>query len=136
MITLAICLAVIVSLFKHYLFSFQRFTLEIARKNGTDSSDVTTLQVMMSPVILGAMGWLCWIFLLAAAGFLAVTFKWWCAPLYLILDILISAFLPLFPLKSHFAGMACAAVRRANADSQLTARLVIDIIRAGARHAI
>jgi hypothetical protein len=121
----------------HYLFSFQRFTLLIARKNAGADGSVTDIQAVLSPTLLGAVGWLTTLVSVAMAVVLGWTFRWWLGILYLLLDSVALGMLPLLPLKSHFAKLARNALdHQPYVASQLRARLTIDVIRAGAGHSI
>ena len=129
--------ALIVSLLKHYVFSFQRFTLQIARKHAVVPADTTTIQILMSPAILGAAGWLSALLLIGAAILVGFAFVWWVGVAYLLVDlVLFGALAPLLPFKSHFAAIAQRELQNHmnGPNACLASSLTIDVIRLGAGH--
>lgn len=52
----AVTLAIVTSVLHHYVFSFQRFTLTIARRHAQSTRDVGELQILMTPTRMGVMG--------------------------------------------------------------------------------
>ena len=55
----AVLLSVLNTVLTHYVFSFQRFTLGIARRHGFAVSEVAQLQLLMTPTLMGTAGWTC-----------------------------------------------------------------------------
>ena len=129
--------AVLLLALHHYLFSFQRFTLLIARKNATPETSVTDLQILISPTILGLLSWLTTLLTVMIAVALGWIFRWWYGVLYLFVDLVVLSFVPLVPFKAHFAKLAQQALASHPAvPSDVRSRLTIDVIRAGAGHSI
>jgi len=129
--------AVLLLVVHHYLFSFQRFTLAIARKHASPEASVTEIQLLISPTVLGLFSWLVTVLGISAAVSLGIRVSLVGRSVVLRLRYFVLSVLPLFPLKTHFASLAQSALTRQYlVDSDLRTRLTIDIIRAGAGHSI
>ena len=128
----AILIAMVGSVLNHYAFSFQRFTLAIARQYTASAREIGALQLLMTPVGVGTLAWLARLLRWGAAVLLGLSFSWWIAIGYLVADfVLFGAMMPLFPLRSHFASMALKQLRRGmyEADSELLAKLMVDVLK-------
>ncbi len=129
----AIAVAIVATLLTHYVFSFQRFTLGIARRYAVNVTEVAQIQMLMTPILMGAAGWGCHVLLLAAAVLLGVAFAWWVGVAFLLVDVLIfGGFVPLFPLNKQFAGMAQRELRGhlEGPNGAFAAKLMADVDRA------
>jgi len=89
---------------QHYLFSFQRMTLHVARTISPEASlaDLAFLQAFMAP---GWMRSLCRATDLCA-GLLGTMFGWPWAAGYLLVTHLIGVVAPLFQLRKHYVRLA------------------------------
>ncbi len=128
--TAAVILAIIGTLGNHYAFSFQRFTLLIARQYSRSIRDIAALQLLMTPVAVGAVGWIVQPLRWGAALLIGLSWSWWLAVGYLVADLfLFGAIMPLFPLRNHFAGLALKQLGRSmrEADPGVVARLMVDV---------
>ena len=113
MTLIVIALAAAVSVFHHYVFSFQRFTLVVARHNAPSAQAVPELQALMTPASIGALGWLSTAAVLATAVWIGFVFAWWWGILYFLADAFVfGAILPLFPTRHHFASLATSELSR------------------------
>src|SRR5262245_44910715 len=124
--TAAVILALVGSLLNHYAFSFQRFTLQIARQHASSITEIAALQLFMTPVSMGAVGWIAKAMFWAAAILLGISLSWWIAAAYVVADfVLFGALFPLFPLRDHFGALAMRQleVSEREADSSLISSL-------------
>ena len=88
----------------HYVWSFQRFTLSLARAGDSGRSTFDT-QCLLTPIWMGALGWLKYATLASVIYLLWGRKAWvWMAG-YLFSHLVGYAFLPLLPLTSHFSGI-------------------------------
>lgn len=97
----------------HYVFSFQRFTLQIAR-NGSSGIPMTEAQTRLTPAWMGLLGWANYLTLALSIYLLWTNEPWMWVVGYLAFRFLGSAFLPLLPLGNHFGKLATSA-RTSNA---------------------
>lgn len=129
----AVSLAIVTTALHHYVFSFQRFTLAIARRHAQTTRDVGALQILMTPTKMGALGWLSTLSLVASAVALGFTFAWWWGILYVAFDqLVVGGIIPLFRFNMHFGGLARRELSRSmlGPNAPLASRLMIDVVRA------
>jgi hypothetical protein len=134
MASVVIAVAVIAVLLHHYVFSFQRFTLAVARAHAPCGEDVQALQTLMSPAGMGALGWLSTFSILGAAVWIGFTFAWWWGVLFFAAQfIVLGGVAPLIPARRHFASLASRELARhvAGPNAQLALILMSDVRRLG-----
>ena len=130
MTLIVIALAALASVLHHYVFSFQRFTLVVARHNASSAQAVPELQALMTPASMGALGWIATLAVLASAVWIGFVFAWWWGIAFFLADaFMFGGVLPLFPARHHFASLATSELSRhqARLPSQLTESLQADI---------
>ena len=130
MTLIVIALAALASVLHHYVFSFQRFTLVVARHNASSAQAVPELQTLMTPAFMGALGWLSTLAVLAAAVWIGFVFAWWWGIVFFFADAFVfGGILPLFPARHHFASLATGELSRhqSRLPSSLTDALQADI---------
>lgn len=99
--TIALMAALIDFSLNHYVWSFQRFTLGMARSIGNGVRTHVT-QASMTPVWMGTIGWLNYVTLAIATYLLWVEKSWIWSIGYLFFRFVIATFLPLLPLNKHY----------------------------------
>lgn len=117
----------------HYVFSFQRFTLQIARARAVPGVHVGQIQALMTPPLMGGLGWLSTVGHLVVAGLFWHWFTWVWAVLYLFVHFVIfSSVVPLFPLVNHFSRLALSELRgnAAKPDADADMRVYISSLEA------
>jgi hypothetical protein len=136
--TFSITLALFTLPLHHYVFSFQRFTLKIARRHAMTTRDVGELQLLMTPTRMGALGWLSTLSFLGAAVALGFAFRWWWGIVYIaFVQLVMGGIVPLFRCYGHFEKLAELELTQAlgGPNAPLASRLIIDVIRAEDRRA-
>lgn len=93
----------------HYVFSFQRLTLSMARLN---NYPIQEFQLLVSPTWMGALAWFCHLGILGAAGLIVYVHGWILAVIYLVFTFTFSGVLPLFHFN-HFYGMILSELHKA-----------------------
>lgn len=116
----------------HYAFSFQRFTLAIAREHTDDAGTIQRLQTMMSPPLMGAFA-----LFGSLAKWIGAGLLWWSSGAlyaggFLALSFVASAgVLPLFQMSGKFATLANREVARHMLENpDAAARLLVSIMKA------
>jgi hypothetical protein len=113
----------------HYVFSFQRFTLGVARRYAEATNEVSRIQLLMTPTFMGVVGWLGTLMLLAGAVLLGIAFAWWAGVAYFVGWQVLAAVCPLFSLNDHFGRLAESELRRyaEGPHSAVAVRLIADV---------
>ncbi|MCC7236233.1 MAG: hypothetical protein IT163_13055 [Bryobacterales bacterium] len=98
-------------LLSHYSFSFQRFTLGVARDvaGGTGAGDhsISAIQSMMTPAWMGVLGWLSLVLKILIVYLLWVRYGWMFALGYLAFSfVVMGRVVPLFPFEDYFRRLA------------------------------
>lgn len=115
--TLAIIVVILHTIISATTFHFQRFTLGIARKlvwaesGSRNPGDIPKIQLLITPVWMGAFGWLATILLILGALLVAYAYSWLWAIALIAWHYLGLAMLDVvWPLPSR--GQCAALVRR------------------------
>lgn len=94
----------------HYVFSFQRYTLSFARYLGV--SDINSIQMRMTPVWMGTLGWLSWIPYIFVIVLLWRSYGILWAIGYVPAKFMGGVLLPLFSTRDHFRHIASKELLR------------------------
>lgn len=110
--SIVIVLAVAILVVNHYVFSFQRFTLNATRMAEVPITNTAEIQTLMTPGFMGALGWATTIGLFLCAGLLWLFLNWMPAVIYGFIHLAVGGFAPLISLKWHYRRLASGELAR------------------------